>query len=184
MRCDRRMPGHERYGKSSSPIGSTKLRTTSRACSKPSPARGWVARTSPRCIFVTPPPMNDAQAGPKYTGGNERLGRLIPELTAIARRYGWEVIDNLPSVSALFQGVCARRRAHDGRRAAHRGAEDSRPAHRRASGKIRIVISPYPSEKERPAFVKAGLSSTIFQGLHPKEGGAETSAGNQPRPAI
>ena len=64
---------------------------------------GWVRRTSPRCIFVTPPPMNDAQAGPKYTGGNERLGRLIPELTAIARRYGWEVIDIYHPIQPFFK---------------------------------------------------------------------------------
>lgn len=53
----------------------------------------WVRRFKPRCIFVTPPPMNNTQAGPKYTGGNERLRQLIPELSAIARKYGWEVID-------------------------------------------------------------------------------------------
>ena len=63
----------------------------------------WVRRFRPRCIFVTPPPMNDTQAGPKYTGGNERLGQLIPELSAIARKYGWEVIDIYHPFQTFFK---------------------------------------------------------------------------------
>lgn len=51
-------------------------------------------RTSdPRLLFVTPPPMRTYDILEKYEGGNERLGKLIPELTAIAKNMGFDVID-------------------------------------------------------------------------------------------
>jgi lysophospholipase L1-like esterase len=49
--------------------------------------------SSPKFIFVTPPPIRTTNILEKYQGGNERLGKLVPLLSAIASQKGFEVID-------------------------------------------------------------------------------------------
>lgn len=51
-------------------------------------------RTSrPKLIFVTPPPMGVEDMLPKYMGGNDRLGALVPQWTRIAQEKGFFVVD-------------------------------------------------------------------------------------------
>ena len=56
-----------------------------------------------KLIFVTPPPMGTKNMADKYTGGNERLSRLVPELKSIASRRGFEVIDVYHPLLDIFE---------------------------------------------------------------------------------
>lgn len=82
-----------------------------------------VIRSKPLCIFVTPPPMDDGKAGTKYSGGNERLGKLMPGLMETARKRGWEVINVYNPLQAKFSSY-----SNDG---VHMGADGQKAVARR-----------------------------------------------------
>lgn len=50
-------------------------------------------KSKPQFIFVTPPPIRTYNILDKYMGGNDRLEVLIPQLTAIAKKYDFTVVD-------------------------------------------------------------------------------------------
>lgn len=62
-----------------------------------------VRRYHPLCLFMTPPPMDDAKVGAKYTGGNRRLRALVPVFSAIAEKSGWQVIDLYHPLQPVFK---------------------------------------------------------------------------------
>jgi lysophospholipase L1-like esterase/pimeloyl-ACP methyl ester carboxylesterase len=50
-------------------------------------------KSKPRFIYITPPPIRTTNILAKYTGGNERLGQLVPKLSELAQKKGFDVID-------------------------------------------------------------------------------------------
>jgi len=50
-------------------------------------------KSKPRIIYITPPPIRTTNILAKYTGGNERLGLLVPKLSELAQKKGFDVID-------------------------------------------------------------------------------------------
>ncbi|WP_281763644.1 SGNH/GDSL hydrolase family protein [Neptunitalea lumnitzerae] len=53
-------------------------------------------------IMVTPPPMRTYDMAEKYTGGNERLALLMPQLMRVATDKGFEVLDVFNSLQGVF----------------------------------------------------------------------------------
>lgn len=50
-------------------------------------------KSKPKLIFVTPPPIRTTNILAKYSGGNERLGQLVPKLSELAQKKGFDIID-------------------------------------------------------------------------------------------
>ncbi|MCY1723062.1 GDSL-type esterase/lipase family protein [Prolixibacteraceae bacterium Z1-6] len=50
-------------------------------------------KSKPRLIYVTPPPIRTYNILAKYEGGNERLARLIPQLSDIAQEHDFRVVN-------------------------------------------------------------------------------------------
>ncbi|HNX54732.1 MAG TPA: GDSL-type esterase/lipase family protein [Prolixibacteraceae bacterium] len=50
-------------------------------------------KSKPKFIYVTPPPIRTTNILAKYAGANERLGQLVPKLSELAQKKGFDVID-------------------------------------------------------------------------------------------
>lgn len=50
-------------------------------------------KSKPRFIYVSPPPIRTTNILAKYLGANERLGLLVPKLSELAQKKGFDVID-------------------------------------------------------------------------------------------
>jgi lysophospholipase L1-like esterase/pimeloyl-ACP methyl ester carboxylesterase len=58
-------------------------------------------KSTPKLIFVTPPPIR-VKIEAKYLGGNERLGLLIPQFIPIATQKGFKVVDIYNPLQGVF----------------------------------------------------------------------------------
>lgn len=59
-------------------------------------------KSTPKFIFVTPPPIRVKDIAEKYEGGNDRLKRLVPQLKTIAEQKGFEVLDIFNPLQGVF----------------------------------------------------------------------------------
>lgn len=50
-------------------------------------------KSKPKFIYITPPPIRTTNILAKYAGANERLGQLVPKLSELAQKKGFDVID-------------------------------------------------------------------------------------------
>jgi len=50
-------------------------------------------KSKPKFIYVTPPPIRTTNILAKYAGANERLGQLVPKLSELGQKKGFDVID-------------------------------------------------------------------------------------------
>ncbi|MDR2937228.1 MAG: GDSL-type esterase/lipase family protein [Rikenellaceae bacterium] len=56
-----------------------------------------------RVIVVSPPPMGIDNMADKYVGGNDRLGALVPQMEAVARKYGCPFVDIYHPLQSVFR---------------------------------------------------------------------------------
>lgn len=52
-----------------------------------------IAKSKTKFLFVTPPPIRTTNILDKYSGSNERLQTLLPQLKTVAAQYNFKVID-------------------------------------------------------------------------------------------